>query len=356
MANTVAWSVCPHDCPSACALDVEIEAPNRIGRIYGSQDNPYTAGVVCAKVARYAERVHHAKRLTRPLRRKGKKSPAATLNDFEQISWDDALDIIVQKFNSAAAKWGPETVWLYNYGGTMGMVQRGSMRRLRNAMGYSRQLDTICALIFQVGARAGLGKMVSVNPGEFAESDLIVVWGSNPVHTQVNLMTHIQRARKRRGARLVVVDPDKTATAALADRHLQLRPGTDGALAAAVMHCLFRDGNADREYMAEYTDDPAGLEAHLETRTPDWAAAVTGLATTDIEEFAREYGTTDRALIRMGLGFSRSRNGAASLHAVSALPAVRGAWKYLGGGLYTSTTPQFDMNESRIHGPETDTR
>ncbi|MBT3990550.1 MAG: molybdopterin-dependent oxidoreductase [Rhodospirillaceae bacterium] len=356
MSNAIAWSVCPHDCASACGLDVEIKDSGQIGRVHGSKDNPYTAGVVCAKVARYAERVHHPQRLTRPLRRKGKKSAVATLADFEEISWDEALDIVAEGFTTAAQKQGPETVWLYNYGGTMGLAQKGSTRRLRNAMGYSRQLDTICAWILQIGVKAGLGKMLSVNPLEFAESDLIVVWGSNPVHTQINLMTHISRARKERGARLVVIDPYPTATARQADTHLQLRPGTDGALAAAVMHVLFRDGYADEAYMAEYTDDPAALEAHLKTRTPEWAAAITGLSVAEIEAFAKEYGTTERALIRMGIGFSRSRNGAANIHAVSSLPAVRGAWKHPGGGLYSATATMFPIDLSLINGPETDTR
>jgi anaerobic selenocysteine-containing dehydrogenase len=356
MAPEVAWSVCPHDCPSACALDVEIEAPNRIGRVHGAAINPYTAGVICAKVARYVERVHHPDRLTQPLRRKVAKSPTATLADFEEISWDDALNIVAEGLTQAAARLGPETVWLYSATGTMGLMQRNAIRRLRNIMGYSRQHNTICSWVMESGTKAGLGAKLSVNPQEFAESDLIVVWGSNPVYTQVNLMTLISRARKDRGARLIVIDPYRTATAQLADIHLQPRPGTDAALACAVMHVLFRDGHADRTYMAEYTDDPAALEAHLQTRTPDWAAAITGIPAADIETFAHAYGTTDRALIRLGYGFSRSRNGAASLHAVSCLPAVRGAWKHRGGGLYSATSGGFGIDMSLVNGPEANSR
>ncbi|MDH3242623.1 MAG: molybdopterin-dependent oxidoreductase, partial [Alphaproteobacteria bacterium] len=333
----IAFSVCPHDCPSACAIDVELVSPDRIGRVYGSEANPYTAGVICAKVARYAERVHHPDRLTRPLRRKGTKSATASLSDFEEVTWDDALDIVAGNLTQAAARYGPETVWLYNYAGTMGLLQRDGIRRLRNVMQYSRQLNTICSMVMEAGTVAGIGGKYSIDPLEFAESDLIVVWGSNPVYTQVNLMTHIARARKERGAKLVVVDPYRTATAQQADIHLQPRPGTDAALACAVMHVLFRDGYADRDYMAAFTDDPAALEAHLKTRTPDWAAAITAIPAAEIEAFAAAYGTTERALIRMGYGFSRSRNGAAGLHAVSCLPAVRGAWKHRGGGLYAST-------------------
>jgi anaerobic selenocysteine-containing dehydrogenase len=356
MARDVAWSVCPHDCASACALDVEIESPDRIGRIHGAAINPYTAGVICAKVARYVERVHHPDRLTRPLRRKGVKSSTATLTDFEEITWDSALDIVAEGLTQAAARLGPETVWLYSATGTMGLMQRNAIHRLRNIMGYSRQHNTICSWVMEMATKAGLGAKHSVNPQEFAESDLIIVWGSNPVYTQVNLMTLITRARKERGARLMVIDPYRTATAQLADIHLQPRPGTDAALACAVMHVLFRDGYADRAYMAEYADDPAALEAHLQTRTPDWAAAITGIPAADIEAFAHAYGTTDRALIRLGYGFSRSRNGAVSLHAVSCLPAVRGAWKHRGGGLYSSTSGGFGVDMSLVNGPEAGSR
>lgn len=356
MPDDVAWSVCPHDCPSACAVDVDIVAPDRIGRVHGARINPYTAGVVCAKVARYAERVHHPDRLTRPLRRKGAKSPTATRADFDEISWDDALDIIADRFTDAADSYGPESGWLYNYTGTMGLLQRDGIRRLGNEMGYSRKKDTVCAWVVDVGTQAGLGAKLSVNPLEFAESDLIVVWGANPVYTQVNLMSHISRARKDRGARLAVIDPFRSATAEQADIHLQPRPGTDAALACAVMHVLFRDGHADRGYMAEYTDDPAALEVHLRTRTPEWAAGVTGIPTADIEDFARAYGTTERALIRMGYGLSRSRNGAATLHAISCLPAVRGAWKHRGGGLYSGTSGRFELDRSMITGRESDAR
>ena len=350
MPLDIAHSVCPHDCASACTLDIELESPHKIGRVHGSEANTYTAGVVCAKVARYAERVHHLDRLTRPLRRKGPKSATSTLADFEPVSWDDALDIVAEKFNAAARKHGPETVWLYNYAGTMGKVQRDGIQGLRNAMGYSRQHNTICSSIMLSGMTAGVGAQRGCDPREFAEADLIVVWGSNPVHTQVNLMTHISRARKDRGAKLVVIDPYRTPTARQADMHLRPKPGTDAALACAVMHVLFRDGHADREYMAEFTNDADLLEAHLESRGPDWASAITGIPVEEIEALAKDYGTTDRAIIRLGYGFSRSRNGSSGLHAVSCLPAVRGAWKHRGAGLYGSIGQNFDINSSLVTG------
>jgi anaerobic selenocysteine-containing dehydrogenase len=350
MPLDIAYSVCPHDCASACTLDIELESPHKIGRVHGSEANSYTAGVVCAKVARYAERVHHPDRLTQPMRRKGPKSAISTLDDFEPISWDEALDIVAEKFKAAAQKHGPETVWLYNYAGTMGKVQRDGIQGLRNAMGYSRQHNTICSSIMLSGMMAGIGAQRGCDPREFAEADLIVVWGSNPVYTQVNLMTHISRARKERGAKLVVIDPYRTPTARQADIHLRPKPGTDSALACALMNVLFRDGHADRDYMAEFTNDSDLLEAHLKSRGPDWASEITGIPVEQIEALAKDYGTTDRAIIRLGYGFSRSRNGSSGLHAVSCLPAVRGAWKHRGAGLYGSIGQNFDVNSSLVTG------
>ena len=350
MPLDIAYSVCPHDCASACTLDIEMESPQKIGRVHGSNANSYTAGVVCAKVARYAERVHHPDRLTQPLRRKGAKSPTATMADFEPVSWDAALDIVAENYVKAAQKHGLETVWLYNYAGTMGKVQRDGIQGLRNAMGYSRQHNTICSSVMLSGMSAGVGSQRGCDPREFAEADLIVVWGSNPVHTQVNLMSHISRARKERGAKMIVIDPYRTPTARQGDVHIRPRPGTDAALACAVMHILFRDGHADRAYMAEFTNDADLLEAHLEPRGPGWASEITGIPVEEIEALARDYGATDRAIIRLGYGFSRSRNGSSGLHAVSCLPAVKGAWKHRGAGLYGSIGNNFNVNTSLVTG------
>jgi len=192
--------------------------------------------------------------------------------------------------------------------------------------------------------------MYGADSREIAESDLIVVWGGNPVSTQVNVMTHISRARKSRGAPLVVVDPYRTGTAEVADIHLMLRPGTDGALACAVMHVLFKEGFADRDYLARYTDVPGELEAHLETRTPQWAERISGVPEASIVDFARLYGRTKKSFIRVGYGFSRSRNGSAQLHAVSCLPAVTGAWRERGGGALYSNGGLYRIDKTLIEG------
>jgi anaerobic selenocysteine-containing dehydrogenase len=341
-------TVCPHDCPSACALEVERIDGRRLGRVRGAASQSYTRGVVCAKVARYAERQHHPGRLSQPLRRIGEKG--AGLDAFRPISWDAAIDELAEALTRAVQLHGSETVWPYYYAGTMGLVQRDSINRLRHVMRYSREDLTICNALSDAGWLAGVGAKRGVDGREIAKSDLIVVWGGNPVSTQVNVMTHVATARRERGARLIVVDPYCTATAARADLHLAPLPGTDGALACAVMHMLFKEGYADCGYMVRYTDDPEGLEAHLATRTPAWAARITGLAEDEIVGFARLYGRAKRSYIRVGYGFSRSRNGSAQLFAVSCLPAVTGAWAYEGGGALYSNLGLVTLDHTLIEG------
>ncbi len=339
-------SVCPHDCPSTCALEVEVLDGNRIGRVHGAAANSYTAGVICAKVARYADRIHHPDRLTQPLMRSGPKGSG----QFREITWDEALDRTAAAFMDVAETHGSEAVWPYYYAGTMGLVQRDGINRLRHAMRYSRQQNTICTALCEAGWMAGVGRFTGPDPREMAKSDLVVVWGGNPVSTQVNVMVHITHARKERGAKLVVIDPYRTGTAQHADMHLALRPGTDGALACAVMHIAFRDGHADRAYMAQYSDVPAELEAHLRSRGPEWASAITGLTVAEIEAFARLYCATERAYIRTGYGFTRMRNGAAALHAVTCLPTVTGKWRHEGGGAFWNNRGIYNWNKSLVEG------
>jgi anaerobic selenocysteine-containing dehydrogenase len=348
MPLDIVHSVCPHDCPSTCALDVERLSPGRIGKVRGSADNSYTAGVVCAKVARYAERQHHPDRLAFPMRRIGAKGEG--IEAFQRITWDQALDETATALQKAATRHGLEAVWPYFYAGTMGLVQRDGIDRLRHAMGYSRMLSTICVSLSDAGWFAGVGVRRGVDSREIADSDLIVVWGGNPVSTQVNLMTHISRARKRRGAKLVVIDPYRTGTAEVADLHIMPRPGTDAAVACAVMHVLFKEGFADRDYLERYTDVPGELEAHLQSRDPAWAEAISGVPAPTIVDFARLYGATKRSYIRVGYGFTRSRNGSAQMHAVTCLPAVTGAWRHLGGGALYANGALYKLDRTLIEG------
>ncbi|MDB5500645.1 MAG: molybdopterin oxidoreductase family protein [Tardiphaga sp.] len=339
-------STCPHDCPSACALDIEVIDGATIGRVRGSKQQSYTAGVVCAKVARYAERIHHPERLLHPMRRTGPKGSG----QFAPITWDEALDEIAARFDAAERDFGAQSVWPYYYAGTMGLVMRDGINRLAHIKKYSRFFSTICATIAWAGFTAGTGKVAGVDPREMAMSDLIVIWGTNPVSTQVNVMTHVSRARKERGTKLAVVDIYDNDTMKQADIKILLRPGTDGAFAAAVMHVLFRDGLADRDYLARYTDASPELEAHLATRTPEWASAICGVSVAEIEAFARLVGETPRSFFRLGYGFTRSRNGATQMHAALCIPAVTGAWQHEGGGAFYNNAALWKFDKTLIEG------
>ena len=302
----------------------------RIGRISGARDNSYTLGVVCAKVARYSERIEHPERLLYPLRRTGPKGSG----QFERTSWDAALAEIAERFTTIAQRSGAQAIWPYHSGGNMGVLQRYGLDRLRNPMRYSRQHTTICVTPAESGWLAGVGKLVGPDPREMEAADLIVIWGGNPVSTQVNVMTHVARARKTRGCKLVVVDVYRTPTVEQADIALIINPGSDGALALAIMHVLLAEDLVDRGYLARYTDFDAETERHIRSRTPQWAAAITGLEPADIIAFARLYGRTRKSFIRVGFGFTRTRNGAVAMHAVSCLPAMTGAWTEKGGGAF----------------------
>ncbi len=342
----IAASACPHDCPSTCALEVEVLDARTIGRIRGAEENSYTAGVICAKVARYAERVHHKERLTVPLRRVGSKGAG----EFAAISWNDALDLTAEALLRAEQRHGTEAVWPYYYAGTMGLIMRDGINRLRHAKKYSGFHSSICVNPAYSGFAAGVGRIAGPDPREIAKSDLVVIWGTNAVATQVNVMTHAARARKERGAKIAAVDIYMNGTMEQADLPVLIRPGTDGALACAVMHCLFRDQRADWSYLDRYTDAPRELAAHVRGLTPDWASGITGCDVATIEAFARLIGERKRAFFRLGYGFSRSRNGAANMHAASCIPAVTGAWLLEGGGAFHNNSDIYHWNKTMTEG------
>ena len=342
----IRYSACPHDCPSTCALEVERLDAHTVGRLRGAADNLYTAGVICAKVARYAERIHHPDRLTQPMRRLGAKGSG----EFQPITWDDALDETAEALLKAEQRYGSETVWPYYYAGTMGLVMRDGINRLRHAKKYSGQHSTICVTSAWNGFIVGTGALAGADPREMAQSDCVVIWGTNPVNTQVNVMTHAIRARKERGAKIVHIDTYRNGTAEQADMHITVRPGTDGALACAVMHILFRDGHANWDYLNRYTDRPKDLEAHLTSKTPEWASTITGVPVEEIEAFATLIGTTPKTYFRLGYGFSRQRNGAINMHAALCIPAVTGAWLHEGGGGFHNNGAIFRWKRTMIEG------
>jgi anaerobic selenocysteine-containing dehydrogenase len=339
-------SVCPHDCPSACALDVEVRDGKTIGRVRGAEGNSYTAGVICAKVARYSERIHHPDRLMFPMKRTGPKGSG----QFERISWDEALDTTAVAMLKAEREFGSQSVWPYYYAGTMGRVMRDGINRLRHVKRYSGFYQTICINTAWGGFMAGTGKLAGADPREMAKSDCVVIWGTNAVATQVNVMTHATRARKERDAKIVAIDIYMNDTMKQADMALLIRPGTDGALACAVMHVLFRDHLADRAYLQRFTDCPDDLEKHLATKTPEWASQITGLAASEIEAFAHLVGRTKKTFFRLGYGFSRQRNGAVNMHAALCIPAVTGAWQHEGGGAFHNNGGIYHLDTTLIEG------
>ena len=289
--------------------------------------------MICAKVARYAERVHHPDRLKQPLRRNGAKGSG----QFAPISWDDALDIVAEALLRAEQAHGSEAVWPYYYAGTMGLVMRDGIHRLRHAKKYSGFFSTICVNPAWTGFIAGTGKLAGADPREMAKSDLVVIWGTNAVNTQVNVMTHAMRARKERGAKIVVVDVYMNGTMEQADLPVLIRPGTDGALACAVMHCLFRDGKADRDYLARYTDAPHELAAHVARAIPTGRRPSPAAPPRPSRPLRAWSARRKRAYFRLGYGFSRSRNGAANMHAASCIAAVTGAWRSKAAAPSTTT-------------------
>ena len=341
-------SVCPHDCPSACALEVELLDENTIGRVRGARDNSYTLGVICEKVARYSERVHHPDRLLHPLRRTGPKGSG----QFTRTTWEEALNLTAAAFLKAEAEYGSESVWPYYYAGTMGLVMRDGIERLRHVKSYSGMYGTVCIALSWTGFFAGTGRIAGVDPREMQKSDLIVVWGGNPVNTQVNIMTHIAIARKARGAKLACVDVYETGTMKQADIKVLIKPGTDGALACAIMHVLFRDGHANWDYLNQYTDHPGEFEAHLQDKSPAWAAGICGCPAAEIEAFATLIGQTPRTYFRIGYGFARSRNGSVNMHAVTSIPAVTGAWLNEGGGALHSNSGIYKWDKTLIEGTD----
>ncbi len=342
----IGHTACPHDCPSTCALDIEISEDGRIDRVRGAGDHSYTAGVICAKVARYAERLYHPDRLMKPVRRLGAKGEGR----WGDISWEAALDEIANAFVKAEAKDGSEAIWPYFYAGTMGWVQRDSIERLRHAKRYSGFFSSICTNPAWTGFTMATGVLRGPDPREMGRTDCVVIWGTNAVVTQVNVMTHAIKSRKERGAKIVVIDIYDNPTMKQADLALIVKPGTDAALACAVMHIAFRDGYADRAYMARYADDPAGLEAHLQTRTPAWAADITGLTVEEIEAFGALVGRTKKSYFRLGYGFTRQRNGAIAMHAAASIATVLGSWQYEGGGAFHSNSDIFQMSSAELTG------
>src|SRR5207253_1013108 len=324
-------SVCPHDCPSCCSLEVDV-ADGRIVDVAGTVGHPFTQGVICGKVREYAERVHSPLRVLTPLRRVGVKGTG----EFEPIAWDEAIDEIALRWRGILGADGAEAILPFSYAGSMGQVQYYAGHPFFHALGTSRLDRTICVNTAYAGWRATLGAVTGNDSEQMVGADLVVLWGVNAGYSTVNVMTLVKQARAR-GAYVVVVDPYRTPTAQQADEHLMVRPGSDTALALAVMHVLVAEGRLDRDYIGRATLGFERLVEHLPAYSPDAVAASVGLPAETIVRFARRYGAGPRSFIRIGIGLSRHDNGGMTCRTLACLPALTCAYADPHGGALLSS-------------------
>ena len=337
---------CPHDCPDTCSLLTTVEG-GRATRVRGNPAHPATAGVLCTKVSRYAERTHHAERILTPLRRIGPKGAGR----FEPIGWDAALDEVADRLGAIAAR-APEAILPYSYAGTMGLVQGESMdRRFFHQLGASLLDRTICASAGGEALTHTLGGKLGMRVEFFAEARLILIWGSNSIASNLHFWRLAQQA-KRDGARLVCIDPRRTETADKCDEHVQLLPGTDAALALALMHELIRHDWLDHDYIARHTLGWAPLRERALLWNPERAAQVCGVPAAQIVELARAYGTTRPAAIRLNYGVQRCAGGGNAVRAIACLPALVGAWRQRAGGLLLSSSGHFPVDRAALQRPD----
>lgn len=342
----VVRGACPHDCPDTCALRVTVR-DGRAVRVEGDPDHPPTDGVLCTKVSRYTERTYHPGRVLHPMRRVGPKGAGR----FERATWDEALDDIARRLGEIARR-DPQRIVPYSYAGTMGFVQgEGMGSRFFHALGASRLDRTICASAGAAGMAATLGGPVGMDVERFVDSRLILIWGSNPITSSVHFWRLAQEA-KRRGARLVAIDPYRSDTAVKCHEHVALRPGTDAAFALGMAHVLIAEGLVDRDWVDAHA---LGYPEFMERASrwhPRRAAEVCGVPAEQVERLAIEYGSTRPAAIRLNYGMQRTRGGGNAVRAIACLPALAGAWRDSAGGLHLSSSGHFPVNVATWTRPD----
>jgi anaerobic selenocysteine-containing dehydrogenase len=341
-----ARAVCPHDCPDTCALRVTVKDGKAV-KVTGDPDHPPTQGVLCTKVSRYAERVHHARRLTQPMKRVGRKGEGR----FEPISWDEAIEIAAKRLAEIAQR-APEAIVPYSYAGTMGLVQGDSIaQRFFHKLGASRLDRAICSAAGVAGLRYTYGAAVGMHMEYFTESEVILLWGANPIASNLHLWTRVQEA-KRRGATVIAIDPYRSLTAEKCDRHIALKPGTDAALALGMMNVLFTEDRLDHAYIEAHTHGYDALKARALTYPPARVAAICGIDEQAIVDLARLYASTRKAAIRMNYGLQRVRGGGNAVRAIACLPALTGAWRERAGGALLSSSGWSPVDANALQRPD----
>ncbi|MFX1760984.1 molybdopterin oxidoreductase family protein [Paraburkholderia sp. A1RI-2L] len=341
-----ARAVCPHDCPDTCAMRVTVENGKAI-KVSGDPDHPPTQGVLCTKVTRYAERVHHPKRLTQPMKRVGRKGEGR----FEPISWDEACAIAAARLGEIAQR-APEAILPYSYAGTMGLVQGDSIaQRFFHKLGASRLDRTICAAAGAAGLRYTYGSSLGMLTEHFAESEVILIWGANPIASNLHFWTRAQEA-KRNGAKLIAIDPYRSLTAEKCHQHIALKPGTDGALALGMMHVLIMEDRLDHDYIAAHTHGFEQLKARALGHTPARVAQICGIEEQTVIDLARLYASTRKAAIRTNYGLQRVRGGGNAVRAIACLPALTGAWRERAGGMLLSSSGWAPVDANALQRPD----
>ncbi|MBZ5615197.1 MAG: molybdopterin-dependent oxidoreductase [Acidobacteriia bacterium] len=371
----VVHAACPHDCPDACGVLITIEDGRATG-IQGDLEHPVTRGFLCAKVAKYLDRVYSPERVLYPMRRVVAKGPAAYPGEgaratlerscaphgragapvptraFERISWGEALDEITHRLRRIVAEYGCESILPYSYGGTLGALNGASMdRRFFHRLGASQLERSICSSAGEEGLKSVIGAKLGTEPEQFAHSRYIIAWGSNIHGNNVHLWPFIEEAR-RKGAKLVVIDPYRTRTAKCADWYLPINPGTDAALALGLMHVIINESLFDADYVSRYTIGFDDLKARAQQYPPEKVAHWTGISADDVRKLAREYATARPSVIRVNYGIQRSERGGMSMRAVTMLPCLIGSWKEVGGGLQLSLSGAHGLNKGALEMPE----
>lgn len=346
----VVYAACPHDCPDACGVLITVE-DGRATKIQGDPAHPVTRGFLCAKVAKYLDRVYSPQRVLYPMRRRkdaAKGSGTRDFADFERISWDDAYQEIVERYEQIIRQYGPEAILPYSYGGNIATLNGGAMdRRFFHRLGASQLDRTICSAAGEAGILSVYGKKLGTEPEQFRHSKLILAWGANIHGNNVHLWPFIEEAR-RDGAKLVVIDPYRTRTAKCADWYIPINPGTDMALALGMMHIIINENLYDADYVAKHTLGFEHLRQRVQGYPPDKVSGWTGISVADIQTLAREYATVRPAVIRANYGLQRNDNGAMAVRAVCMLPCITGSWKEVGGGLQLSTSGAFGLDDDAL--------
>lgn len=346
-------SVCPYDCPDACGLIVSVDN-NKVISVRGDRAHAFTRGTLCPKMAHYEKVIHSPLRLKSPMKRVGKKGIGE--DQYTRISWDEALDAIVNNFKETIDTYGSESILRYSYAGTMGVIQSPAADYFFRCIGATDQDRGICSPAKQAGFRSVYGDTLAIKPQEAQHSDLIVLWGINATATDVHILHDVNIAKKK-GARVWIIDTHKTYTFSQAHEHIYVKPGSDGALALGMLHIIHRDGLADTDFIKEHVQgyDELVKEVLLDF-TPGKAAEICGVSVERMTEFAHAYAKSKAPFIRLGSGLSRYGNGAMTCRAINALPAVVGAWQYPGGGLLSSASGskfigKDVMQQAHVHAP-----